>query len=601
MSFKNTYGNFFLCLFRRISIQFPILLNKLLISLSELKMIDKKYEWWQKTVVYQIYPRSFKDTTGNGIGDLQGVIEKLDYLEELGVETIWFSPFYPSPTDKPYSQHDCGYDISNYKDIHPEYGKMETFDNLVKELHDRNMKIVLDMVLNHTSIEHPWFKESRSSRDNPKRDWYIWRDGQKPHGKKPPNNWNSVIGKGWEYDPNTDQWYYHAFLPFQPDLNYRNPDVQKEMLDTIRFWLKRGVDGYRLDIINALFEDAEFRNAPFIFKLFSEDMGSFFKSSKMTLNHPDTYGFCKILRETIDEFSDKFLVGEITASLKILKNYLGDIRRDGISHDGLNLVFLFQSMNTPMKAKKFRNLMQMYEKWFPYPYTPSWVFGNHDQSRRITKIGDNINKAKINITLQLTARGVPFIYYGEELGMKEGKSRKKESRDAIAHYFNWIPQFVQSILGKYGIPINRDGCRTPMQWDDSENAGFCLPNIEPWLPVDPSFIKRNVKKESKDVDSLLNCYKRLLNVRNGNLALQIGDLALINLKKLNKTCLAYYRIYENQKIYVYLNFANKEVVLNAPVQNLELIFSTLPNRKALDLKIYNGNFKLTPFECVIFK
>jgi len=564
-------------------------------------MIDKKYEWWQKTVVYQIYPRSFKDTTGNGIGDLQGVIEKLDYLEELGVETIWFSPFYPSPTDKPYSQHDCGYDISNYKDIHPEYGKMETFDNLVKELHDRNMKIVLDMVLNHTSIEHPWFKESRSSRDNPKRDWYIWRDGQKPHGKKPPNNWNSVIGKGWEYDPNTDQWYYHAFLPFQPDLNYRNPDVQKEMLDTIRFWLKRGVDGYRLDIINALFEDAEFRNAPFIFKLFSEDMGSFFKSSKMTLNHPDTYEFCKILRKTIDEFSDKFLVGEITASLKILKNYLGDIRRDGISHDGLNLVFLFQSMNTPMKAKKFRNLMQMYEKWFPYPYTPSWVFGNHDQSRRITKIGDNINKAKINITLQLTARGVPFIYYGEELGMKEGKSRKKESRDAIAHYFNWIPQFVQSILGKYGIPINRDGCRTPMQWDDSENAGFCLPNIEPWLPVDPSFIKRNVKKESKDVDSLLNCYKRLLNVRNGNLALQIGDLALINLKKLNKTCLAYYRIYENQKIYVYLNFANKEVVLNAPVQNLELIFSTLPNRKALDLKIYNGNFKLTPFECVIFK
>ena len=564
-------------------------------------MVEKTYKWWQKTVVYQVYPRSFKDSTGNGIGDLPGIIEKLDYLQDLGVETIWFSPFYPSPTFKPYSQHDCGYDISNYKDIHPEYGTMGLFDNLVKEIHDRNMKIVLDMVLNHTSIEHPWFKESRSSRDNPKRDWYIWRDGRKPNGKKPPNNWRSIIGKGWDYDSHTDQWFYHAFLPFQPDLNFRNPEVQKEMLDTVRFWLKKGVDGYRLDIINALFEDAEFRNAPFIFKLLSEDSGSFFKSSKMTLNHPDTYEFCKILRETIDEFPDKFLVGEITASLKILKNYLGDVCKDGTSNDGLNLVFLFQSMSTPMKAKRFRNLMKMYEKWFPYPYTPTWVFGNHDQRRRITKIGDNINKAKINVTLQLTARGVPFIYYGEELGMKEAKSRKKDSRDAIAHYFNWVPQFMQNILVKYGIPINRDGCRTPMQWDDSENAGFCPPDIKPWLQVDPSFVKRNVNKEEKDVGSLLHCYKKLLKVRNEYLALQLGDFELINLKGLNKVCLAYYRIYENQKIYVYLNFANKELEIRSPLQNPQLIFSTLSNRDALNLKVYNGNFKLTLYEGIIFK
>jgi oligo-1,6-glucosidase/alpha-glucosidase len=560
-----------------------------------------KFKWWQKTVVYQVYPRSFKDSTGNGIGDLRGIIEKLNYLQELGVETIWFSPFYPSPTFKPYNQHDCGYDISDYREIHPEYGTMEIFDRLLKEIHDRNMKIVLDMVLNHTSIEHPWFKESRSSRDNPKRDWYIWRDGRKPNGKKPPNNWSSMIGKAWEYDPHTDQWFYHAFLPFQPDLNYRNLEVQKEMLDTVRFWLKRGVDGYRLDIINTLFEDAQFRNAPFIFTLYSEDKGRFFKSSEMTLNHPDTYEFCKILRATIDEFSDKFLIGEITAPLKILKNYLGDISKDGISHDGLNLVFLFQSMSTPMKPKKFRNLMQMYEKWFPYPYVPTWVFGNHDQVRRITKINDNIKKAKINATLQLTARGVPFIYYGEELGMKEAKSRKKDSRDAISYHFKWIPQFIRNIIGKYGISVNRDGCRTPMQWDDSENAGFCPPNIEPWLRVDSSFINRNVKKEKKDAGSLLNCYIKLLKVRKEYLALQVGDFELINLRGLNKICLAYYRIYENQKMYVYLNFANKELMIKSPLQNLELIFSTLSNRNALDLKAYNGYFKLTPYEGIIFK
>ena len=257
--------------------------------------MEKKYEWWQKTVVYQIYPRSFMDTSGTGIGDLQGIIKKLDYLDDLGVETIWFSPFYPSPTYKPYSEHDCGYDIMNYKDINPLFGTMEIFDEMVNEIHARDMKIVMDMVLNHTSIEHPWFVESRSSRDNPKRDWYIWQDGEKPNGKKPPNNWIGMTGKCWEYDELTDQWYYHAFLPFQPDLNYRNPEVREEMLDTVRFWLNKGVDGYRLDIINTLFEDEEFRDAPFTFKLYSKDLDVLFRKGTRNFNHPDTLKFCKTL------------------------------------------------------------------------------------------------------------------------------------------------------------------------------------------------------------------------------------------------------------------------------------------------------------------
>ncbi len=339
---------------------------------------DLKIPWWKKTTVYQIYPRSFCDSTGNGIGDLKGIISKLDYLKDLGVETVWISPFFESPTWKPYKQHDCGYDIINYRDVNPEYGSLETVDLLIKEIHDRDMKIVLDMVMNHTSIEHEWFKESCAGKKNPKRDWYIWRDGKKPGGKKPPNNWRAMItGSPWHYDKGTDQWYYAAFLNFQPDLNYRNPAVQQEMLDTIRFWLKKGVDGFRLDIINALFEDETFQNAPFTLKLFSEDMDVLFKSSRMNLNHPDTIEFCKKLRKTINEFDDpsRFMVGEVMASLPTIKKILGK------NADGLNLSFLFKSLNVPLKSQKVRQLIQLYEKHFPEPFIPTWVFGNHDMFR----------------------------------------------------------------------------------------------------------------------------------------------------------------------------------------------------------------------------
>ncbi|MHA1147872.1 MAG: alpha-glucosidase [Promethearchaeota archaeon] len=560
----------------------------------------KEFEWWKKTVVYQIYPRSYIDSTGNGIGDLQGIINKLDYIKDLGVETIWFSPFYPSPTDKPYSEHDCGYDISNYRDVNPEYGTMSTVDKLIEEIHARDMKIVLDMVLNHTSIEHPWFLESRSSKDNPKRNWYIWLDGKKPNGKKPPNNWKAMIrGSAWEYDELTKQWYYHAFLPFQPDLNYRNPEVQKEMLDTVRFWLKKGVDGYRLDIINALFEDAEFRNSPFVFKLYTEDLDILFRSSKRIYNHPDTLEFCKKLRVTIDEFPDKFMVGEVAASLATLKKYLGEVNPEGTKHDGLNLIFLFKTLTTTFKVKKLKKLIEYYEKWFPYPYTPTWVYGNHDQMRRMSRLGNSIEKAKLSALLQLTVRGVPFIYYGEEIGMINGKTKKKESRDAVSHRLNWIPQFIRNLGEKMGLMINRDGCRTPMQWDDSDNAGFSPPGVKTWLPINKDYKKVNVKKEEKNDSSLLNCYKRLLKVRKENKVLQIGDIETLNLKSYQKKILSYKRLLESEEIIVYINLTNEIIIFDSPLNAPDLIFSTLQNRIAL--KLEDNQISIYPYEGLIIK
>ena len=569
--------------------------------MSKTKMDSELLPWWKKTVVYQIYPRSYMDSTGNGIGDLKGIISKLDYIKDLGVETIWFSPFFKSPTDKPYKEHDCGYDISDYRDINPEYGNMDDLDELIKEIHSRGMKIVLDMVMNHTSIEHQWFKESRSSKDNPKRDWYIWRDGKKPNGKKPPNNLRPMIflGGAWKYDPSTEQWYYHCFLPFQPDLNYRNPKVQKEMLDTVRFWLKKGADGFRLDIFNALFEDAEFRDAPFAFTLANQDFDLFFKSSKMTLNHPDTLEFCKTLRSTLDEFPDRFMVGEVGASKATLKKYLGDVTEDRTDTNGLNVIFDLQSTSTPMKAKKFKKLIELYEHWFPDPYMPTWVFGNHDQFRRISKIDNSVEQAKLNAALQLTARGMPYIYYGEEIGMRNAKIHKNESKDAVSHHFKIIPQFIRNFIVRFGVTMNRDECRTPMQWNSSENAGFSPPGVETWLPVNKTSDENNAEIEEKDPESLLNCYTRFLKARKETPALNSGNIEILKVKKSPKALLAYERKAivnnEGQKAFIFLNFSKKNIRFRNPLKNPKILVSTSIKTEALE-----GDYLiLTPWEGIV--
>ncbi|MFX0106813.1 MAG: alpha-glucosidase [Candidatus Hodarchaeota archaeon] len=556
--------------------------------------MTRNLPWWKKTTVYQIYPRSFKDTTGNGIGDIPGIISKLDYLQNLVIETIWISPFFASP------QADHGYDVSDYRSIAPEYGTMSDCEQLIQEIHNRDMYVVFDMVLNHTSDQHSWFLESRSSRDNPKRDWYIWRDGKKPNGKKPPNNWNAIVGgSGWHYDELTDQWYWAQFLPFQPDLNYRNPEVKREMFDTIRFWLDKGVDGFRLDIINTIYEDEQLRNNPFAFKLIpSEEFEkSFFQDNIHTINHPDNYDFVKELRSVMDEYSnpDRFLVGEIAASLEVLKKYCGGKIGEPMTK-GLHLTFQFQSLYADFDANMFRNLINSYEQYFPEPYTPTWVFSNHDQMRRISKLGNSTNKAKLNVTLQLTARGVPFIYYGEEIGLFNHRFPLKTAKDPVALKFSWVPQkIVNFITRTQSFSLNRDECRTPMHWNSSPNAGFCPEEVDPWLPVEPSYEIINVEVEESDPDSLLNCYKDLLRLRKEFPALHSGSMHLRNAPTYEKRLLTYKRVYNKQVVHVWLNFSDRPVQISREKVKGELLFSTLKRVNPLQ----DTSIHLEPYQGVI--
>ena len=557
-------------------------------------MDENKYKWWQKTLIYQIYPRSFKDSTGNGIGDIRGIIEKLDYIQDLGVETIWISPFFESP------QTDYGYDIRNFREIAPEYGDMNDFNILLKEIHDRNMKIVLDLVLNHTSIDQPWFKESASNKDNPKRDWYIWRDGKKPSGKQPPNNWKAIPGgMAWKYDETTDQWFYFHFLPFQPDLNYRNPEVKEEMLDTIKYWLNKDVDGFRLDILQTLYEDIELRDNPFTWSLMLSDKkaASNFQLHKYDANLPETFEFVLEIRKLMDEYQpERFMVGEAFGSLKEISKYYGP-QNNGVH---LNFLFEFISKALSFKPNKIKKVISKIEKILPFPYTPTFTYGNHDRNRYMTLLKGNIQKAKVLATLLLTLRGVPFIYYGEEFGMTNVEFKLKTSKDPIGQKFAKFPFTLISKL--ISFPLTRDKCRTPMQWDNSVSAGFSSnPKVKPWLKISDNYKEINVSSSEKDPNSLLNCYKSLIKIRREIAALQIGQFDFIKLDEFKNKILAYRRIYEEEQVYIFLNFSNKELIVKAPKPNYDLIFSTLTNRNTFNTEISNENIKLNRFEGIIVK
>ncbi len=526
-------------------------------------MPEPSVPWWKRTTVYQIYPRSFYDSNGDGIGDLQGIIEKLDYLKELGFETIWFSPFTMSP------QRDFGYDVSDYLGIAPEYGTMEDCERLMEEVHARDMRIVLDLVLNHTSDQHPWFQESRSSRENPRRGWYIWRDGKGP--KKPPNNWKAMVGgSGWHKDNTTGQWYWATFLPFQPDLNYRNPEVKEAMFQIVRHWLKKGVDGFRLDIFNAIYKDASFQDNPFSWRPLpsEENPDGFFQKNNNTINHPDTFAFAKELRQVMDEFEEpeRFVVGEVFGSTEDVRRYCGN-------QDGLHMVFLFKSLQTPCNAEGYSALIKEYERHFPEPATPTLVFGNHDRPRRHKSEAH----ARLQATFQLTSRGVPFVYYGEEIGMQHRPLPLSQAKDPIAAKYRWVPQWVANWITRKGILLNRDECRTPMQWDSSEHAGFSTQT--PWLPIHEDYTTQNVQN-LEQCNSLLQCYRALLKIRKEHPVLQHGQMER---KPTNKDCpdvLHFVRSFEGrtQRIDVMLNFG-KDAVPLALSSSSKLLFRTLAPRE----------------------
>jgi glycosidase len=548
--------------------------------------------WWKRTTVYQVYVRSFADTNGDGVGDLRGVLAKLDYLQSLGVETLWLSPFFESP------QADFGYDISDHFAISPEYGSLDDCRELIRETHRRGMKIVLDMVLNHTSDEHPWFLESRSARESPRRDWYIWRDGQKAGGKARPNNWRSMLGgSGWRYDEATDQWYFASFLGCQPDLNYRNDEVKAAMLGVVRHWLREGADGLRLDIFNAIFKDESFADNPFSFRAVpsGDSPHGFFQRHAHTIDHPDTIAFARELRTVIDEFGDppRFLVGEVFGDADTLKRYCGE------AAEGLHLVFLFKTLRTRVSGSAMRALIEEFEQAFPEPFSPTYVFGNHDRPRVAHRLRSHRDKAKLLAALQLTVRGVPFIYYGEEIGMENHDIPLHEGLDPVAARFRFVPEWLVGWLRGHGILLNRDQCRTPMQWDDGPNAGFAPATAKPWLPVHPESSSRNVAAQDRDPESLLSCYRCLLELRREQPALHGGALEWIDTPLLPDDIVAYRRTSEDgakpSAVDVYLNFSKREIPIDLPSPAGRALLS---NRRAERLetpKLY----RLRAYEAIV--
>ena len=486
---------------------------------------EENHLWWQKDIVYQIYPRSFKDNNGDGIGDLPGILEKLDYLKELGVNVVWISPIYPSP------MADFGYDVSDYTGIHPMFGTMEDFDRLLKEIHGRGMKLILDFVPNHSSNEHRWFIESRKSKDNPKRNWYIWKDPAPDGG--PPNNWLSVFGgSGWEYDEKTGQYYYHAFLKEQPDLNWRNPEVQEAMLDNMRFWLDKGVDGFRVDVMWHMIKDDQFRDNP-PNPDYKEHMSPYDKHLQAyTTDQPEVHEIVKKMRNVMNEYDERVLIGEIYLPVERLVKYYGE------NGEGTHLPFNFQLVLLPWKAREIEAAIDKYEGVLPKDGWPNWVLGNHDNSRVTSRVG--LEQARNAAMLLLTLRGTPTLYYGDEIGMENVNIAPEQVQD---------PQ-EKNIPGKR---LGRDPERTPMQWDDSENAGFT--EDEPWLPLMDNYKEVNVKKQLQSPDSMLSFQKRLIALRAKEPALHIGDYESV---PSGGNLLSYKRKYSGREFLIVLNLGSSE-------------------------------------------
>jgi alpha-glucosidase len=485
------------------------------------------HQWWQNAVFYEIYPRSFADSNNDGVGDLKGITSKLDYLKDLGVDAIWISPCFPSP------QVDFGYDVSDYENIDPMYGTLADFDVLASEAKKRGIHIILDFVVNHSSDQHPWFLDSKSSRTSAHRDWYIWRDGKGPG--EPPNNWLSGFGgSAWKFDPATNQYYYHYFYAEQPDLNWRNPAVKDAMFDVTRWWYKRGVAGFRLDAVDTLFEDPNLQDNP-ITRPGQNAFGDPFEKNKYNTKLPEVHDILRGLRKVADEH-DAVLVGETwTADVAELNQYYGE----GNNELQLPMDFLFTMVNklSPAEFRKQIAAVNAASGW------PTFVISNHDIVRSYDRYGDgqhNDQIAKLMAALYLTLRGTPIMYYGEEIGMKTTPPTSKED--------------VRDPIGRTGWPKEkgRDGERTPMQWDSGENAGFSKGT--PWLPVPPTFKTHNVADESKDPDSVLVFYKNVLKLRHTNPALTDGTYTAINESDAN--VLSYLRVYKDHGVVVALNMSD---------------------------------------------
>jgi len=521
--------------------------------------------WWKYGVVYHILPQSFKDTNEDGIGDLEGIIQKLDYLSDLGIDAIWLSPVYQSP------MIDAGYDISDYQSINPLYGDMNDFRRLLDRAHRKNIRVIMDLVLNHTSDRHPWFIESRASKDNPKRDWYIW---QPPANKrKSPNNWKTNFGRAaWTLDPLTQERYYHSFFKEQPDLNWRNAEVKEKMFEMIRFWLEMGIDGFRLDVINLLFKHKKLKNNP---------VNYIFSNRKVyNRNRPAVYAFLKEFRLLMNRYPGKVSIGEIYApppgDTRLVAGFLGD------GKDMLHLAFDFSLIFSRWSASSYYKIIRRYYKSLPPDGWPCFVISNHDLGRCVRRLMFSFHKyekAKIIAVLMLTLKGVPFIYYGDETGMENVHISKEQIQDAYGKMF-------------YPFFKGRDRSRTPMQWDNGPHAGFS--NVPPWLPVHPNYKTVNVESELEDAHSILNLYRHLIRLRKAYPALQGGDIHFIDKGK--NGILSYIRSDKEINIRVILNFTNRKKSVKNPFLPGEQLLAASPD---FIFGKKDGLLVLRPFEWII--
>jgi len=512
--------------------------------------MDKDFLWWRDGVIYQIYPRSFKDGNNDGIGDLAGITQKLDYLVDLGIDAIWLSPIYLSP------DFDFGYDVADYQRIDPKFGTMDDFENLLQNAHSRGIRLIMDLVLNHTSNQHLWFQQSSSSKDNPYRDWYIWRDKSKSGGV--PNNWQSRFGgSGWEWDEKTQQYYFHLFFKEQPDLNWNNPKVHSAILEMIEFWLQKGVDGFRLDVFNAYFKSQRFENNPVKLGLAGFDR----YQHLYDINQPEMLSFLSKLRILLNSYPESYSV---------------------------HATFDFSFMKNRFKADGFYKSIQNWESLLQDKKWPNYVLNNHDVPRSATRYirGEKDDRLKILAAMLLTLRGTPFVYYGEEIGMRDiPVTRKSDVKDPVGkHYWPFYK--------------GRDGCRSPMQWEETQYGGFS--DVEPWMPVHENFVFRNVKSQLENPDSLLNTYRKLIEIRKNTIALQKGMYLPLTFEP--KRLLAYMRKTSDHEVVVALNFSNRRVgfvvsfsILN---QNWSLLYSNKRDQKP---KIIDRKITLEPNEILLLE
>lgn len=527
-----------------------------------------QYLWWQEGTIYQIYPRSFMDSNSDGVGDLAGILARLDYLQWLGIDAVWLSPIYPSP------MADFGYDVADYTGIEPVFGTMEDFDRLLADIHRRGMKLILDLVPNHTSDQHSWFLESRSSRDNPKRDWYMWRDPAPGGG--PPNNWLSAFGgSAWEWDEQTGQYYLHSFAVEQPELNWRNPEVEAAVFDAIRFWLDKGVDGFRVDVIYVMIKDHLFRDNPPNPDYQPGQDPSNSQLQIYTNNRPEVHDIIRRMRALFDEYDERVMIGEIYLPYSELMLYYGS------NNDESHLPFNFQLILLPWKADIIRAAVNSYEAALPKMGWPNWVLGNHDNHRIATRIGRE--QARVANMLLLTVRGTPTCYYGDEIAMLDVE---------IPPDMVYDPQE----LGKPGLGLGRDPERTPMQWDTGPNAGFT--SGTPWLPVAPDYKLYNVAVERDDPASMLTLFRQLIALRRASPALSVGGY--IDIPSNVPDVFSFIRAHEGEQMIVVLNFSHEPRVFRmgpeAGVARIAL--STVPGR---DGQVDLTNVELASDEGVILR